>query len=472
MDRAEAQDRHVIERVQLPDPHEDISMNTRRDEPVSKVRTDPYRYRGGSPRADVFAMGNLRFIKLLKWRPVGIVAVSAFFLLGQATIVSWAAAASNSTAQRIQVDLKRHSVARDDFPKVLFSEDGRTLCTWWGLGNGPVKFVVLDLGGKTLGGSDETNCMDLLRGFPTIAWRWKHGEFVRDAQRGGLQAFTFSPDLSLGLKIVVPKRWPNGSGPVTAELWKLSEPMSKVWSRPLSRPWEPPALASEIEGKQRISLPPIPSSGFAVQYAAPIGRLNDLASGPVFINADGNNCCELDTKTGEILKTFTFGPIESDTEAHLRAKRFGAAEDYELMLKFRAGNCAYEPARGWIACGATQDRRTRVIAVSQPEKILFEVNSDSNPIQPFGGSWRVAHVGFLAGGRYLVAASEYVRRFGPYEYITEIFETSSWRIAWKSDDAKLQSVALSPDGDTMAYTRGTTLVICPFGTNMHIPIAK
>ena len=74
----------------------------------------------------------------------------------------------------------------------------------------------------------------------------------------------------------------------------------------------------------------------------------------------------------------------------------------------------------------------------------------------------MVRVDFLAHGKYLVAASSLSNRFVPYQFINEIYETSSWRMVWSSEDSKLQSVTLTPDGKTMAYVRGTTLVICPF----------
>jgi hypothetical protein len=71
-------------------------------------------------------------------------------------------------------------------------------------------------------------------------------------------------------------------------------------------------------------------------------------------------------------------------------------------------------------------------------------------------------IGFFAGGRLLAAEYEYERRFGPYKHETEVYDTSSWKTVWKSDDSKIQSFTLSPDGRTMAYVRGTVLIIAPF----------
>ncbi len=364
-------------------------------------------------------------------------AFSGLCFLGQLTFTAAADNDSKIVFRRTDIDLKQYSLSTDDFPKVAFSGDGQMLCVWWGLGKSPVKFLVFDLDGKSLSGWKNTNHMEFLQEFPMIAWRWTSGEFAQGANFGSGEAFNFNRDLSRGVRIVVPA---NRASPVTAEMWKLSEPKHKLWSQPL------------------------PGSRDVVAYATPVGILNDWNNGSEFINLDGQRCAELDPQTGEIKRTFTFGPIETDEESKLKAKKFGVSEDEADAVKFFVGERAYDAKRRWIACGSGNGQRTRVIDVARPEKILFEANSNANPFRPRGGSWRVDRVEFLAEGNYLVTETVYSRRFGPFKYLTEVFDTSSWRSVWESKDPKTHSVTLSPDGRAMAYVRGTTVVICPFVT--------
>ncbi len=44
----------------------------------------------------------------------------------------------------------------------------------------------------------------------------------------------------------------------------------------------------------------------------------------------------------------------------------------------------------------------------------------------------------------------------------EIYQTSSWRKVWQSDDAKLHGLTLAPDGRTIAYVRDGKLMMMPF----------
>ena len=355
---------------------------------------------------------------------------------------------SASPANVIEIDVKQLIPGEGVFPAAVLSKDGKSVCVWCGLGVKPVRFQVFDLNGERLGDWNRTNDLDLLTNFPSVDWRWRHGKFVADAQFGGQKAFSFSPDLSLGLKVVVPKGWVSGTNPVAVEKWRLSEPTSCIWITPISRNWRSQTTDTEVNRSEKGAVKSdskmqIPTDSFAIEAAKPFGLINDLENGPIFVNTRTDCGAELDAKTGKILRVFAFGRQKS------------ANND------FSAGVCTYEPNHKWIACGSTRDRRTMVIDASSPDKIFFETYSkERSPL--LGGDWSVDSLAFFSDGKYLSIETSFSRRFGPYKHITEIYDTSSWKLVWQSNDGKLESVSITSDGKTMVYIRGAKLVIRPF----------
>jgi hypothetical protein len=335
-----------------------------------------------------------------------------------------------------RVDLAQYSLKRDDFPEATFSASGGRVCVWWGpqMGHRP-NFLVFDGEGRLLARTLATNDPIAMRDFPLLAWWGAPAEFLA---RQGHRSVAFSRDLSLGLRIVAPtisvKPFViDDFGTNAAEMWHVDEPMRRLWSEALPD--------KTIDPK-------------------PFGPLNDWPRAPVLINLNGETCAELDAKTGKIKKTFEFGPIESDEEAERRARRFGELDD---SAGFFAGTADYDRTHDWIACGCSHDRRVRVIARTAPTRVIFEANSNANPYVD-GVPWNVREVSFLAQGRYLEAVFTLSHRYLPFRHETEIYDTASWRTAWKTKDSSTRSVTLSPDGRKLAYIslRGPTLVIQPF----------
>lgn len=351
--------------------------------------------------------------------------------------------------ERVEINLEKLKVSWEDFPKVVFAKDGKEVCVWWGLGDiHRLKFLVFDLAGKNLGSSRDTNALKLLTGFPTIAWKWIHYDFLHPPGRG-VTAETFSTDLSEGFRVSLANKLPeSGDRPYVAEMWRLSEPKRQLWSRELP------------EGEQQTYHPEA------------IGILHDWRSEPLLIALNTVVCAELDPQTGSTKRTFAFGPIESSEEAGKRAKKFGGSEDDQDLAGFSAGSFDYDPKHGWIACGCSHDRRIRVIDSSAPQRVVFEAHNNDNPFRPRGGNWFVYPVEFFVDGKYLVASTDFSRRFGPYKYEIEVYETTSWRMVWKTEDNRIQSFALSPDGQNMAYVRAATLVIARFEPKPLGPAAK
>jgi hypothetical protein len=330
-------------------------------------------------------------------------------------------------------------------PNLLFSGDGRQLCIWWEFGDVkpeyPAKFQVFDLGGRRLGGWNNTNFQGALRPFPGLAWRWQRADFLRPPPGRLVGGFAFNDDLSQGVRISFPNRQSADEHPdqpfaESVEMWSFTGRTQLLWS---------------------VELPP--RGWFSAGSAKPIGILHDWRAEPLLVKLNGQWCAELDPTSGRTTRKFTFGRIESDDEARRRVKRFGGPED--AWGDFSAICCAYEPNHSWIACGSARDRRVRVISTLAPEKLLLEVHANDNPFRPLGGNWS-ASAEFFAGGRYLVAEAEFERRFGPYKHEVEVYDTSSWDLVWETKDNKTESFVLSPDGKTMAYIRKDTLVIAPF----------
>lgn len=339
---------------------------------------------------------------------------------------------------RVEANLRPWSITwEDDFPQTEFSKTGEHICLWLGLSLGPVAFQVFDISGRKLGGSESPDYSGLLGEFPAIAWRWNRTEFVKGANFGGTEAFGFNADLSRGIRVVVPT---NGVGPVVAEMWDLLEPPHRLWTQTLGQ-------------LQQVS---------SLRYAKPIGRFCEWRSGSAFIQLSGRSCAELDARTGEVRRRFTFGPIESFADARAQAKKLGWPEGDAGHLIFGAGCSDYDEKRTWIACGSWYDRRVRVFDVGRPEKLLFETYANAQPVRPGVGEWRVEEVKFLAGGSYLKAEYGFSARRGKAKRVLEIYETGSWRTVWQSGDAKLHGVTLAPDGRTMAYVRDAKLIVCAF----------
>lgn len=346
---------------------------------------------------------------------------------------------ANPEPRRVEVDLRRWAARwEDDRPNVAFAADGQHICVWLeGVQIGPVDFQVFDVTGKMVGGAKETSYLDLVREFPMIAWRWRCAAFVKDANYADSEAFSFNADFSQGLRVVVST---NGPCPVVAEMWKLGEPERKLWDQTLGNLW----AAASLRG------------------AKPIGRFSDWTSGSAFIEINVRSCAELDSRTGALRRHFTFGPIESDPEIKVRAKELGWPESQADLLDFSAGPIDYDEKRGWIACGSQNDRRVRVFDVVRPEKLLFETYPHAKPVRPKDGNWRVDHVNFLSGGRYLFAEYGFSGGSVRVRRELEIYETSPWRKVWQSADLKLHGVTLAPNGTRMSYVRDGRLVICPF----------
>jgi len=224
-------------------------------------------------------------------------------------------------------------------------------------------------------------------------------------------------------------------------MWGLSDPQKLLW---------------------RTDMPPL-----AVKPRV-VGLLNREEDGPVLIAVTGQQIVEVDNRTGQIRRSFTPGPIESDQEAAKRKKRFRlSVADTDPSLKFSSFALGHDTANGLLACGAFFDKRVRVVRVSSPDRVLFEANTDVHPALPKGGQWGVRRVEFFAGGKYLLAEYHFGGRgTSVVSEPTEIFEIATWKVVWREDDVTTRAVTLSPDGKLLALLRSNTLEVRRFEPNV------
>jgi WD40 repeat protein len=181
-------------------------------------------------------------------------------------------------------------------------------------------------------------------------------------------------------------------------------------------------------------------------------------------NHAGREAVILSMRTGDAIRSFRLGHIENEQEAAKRNRRFGLRYDKgDPALYFSSHHFSYEEKTHLLACGASSDKRVRVLDISPPVKVVFEANTDVNPARPRGGLWHVSRVEFASGGKYLIAGYDFGGRLTRVSIdSTEIFDTRTWKCIWNEEDSKIGSVTLSLDGRLLAYVRDNGIEIIPF----------
>jgi hypothetical protein len=357
---------------------------------------------------------------------------------------------AGSQSHTIRVPLTRFGVSREkNFPTLLFADDGQHILAWWQFGEldstYPTKFVLFDSTGKLIGQWNETNSLKYLHGFPALEWKWTQKSFLRPPSEKAIEAVAFSSDFSRGCRILV-QLLPGSQGAVLGaglspvynlEMWTLSEPKRLLWCTQLP-----------LDGNKCANNPEL------------VGLLNNWTIEPLLIRLNNKWCAEMDPQTGQITRTFTFGPIGTSENAGLEAKQFRGLED--ASREFLIASCAFDPMRHLIACGSSENEEIRVLDAFDPIKLMFESHATHNKKNQRRAKWRVPRMEFLAGGRYLITEKQFESRFGPYKHITEIFDSASWQVVWRSSDPGITSVTLSPNAQTIAYLYKATLVIGSF----------
>jgi hypothetical protein len=352
--------------------------------------------------------------------------------------------AGESSAQRAEglgpprrLNLSPYCDCRNDVVNLDFAGRRAWVCAWWwphrragDYTREPVEYIVLDLDGNIIGGSQQTNRADRLEEFPTIAWRKVRGQFVKDAT-----GWAFSRNLSKGLRILADDER------FFAEFWDLRQAGRRAW---------------------RIPLP----AGAVAPH--PVAMFLDSETSPVLLALNGATAIVIDTQTGKISNTINFGAAKLDKSPGKRSPEIRRPGPADAPSRFRSFEADYDARAGLAAFGEFSGQRVRVIRLSQPDIVLFEANTDADSTKPAGGTWYLQRVAFLSGGMYLLA--EY--HFGGPGARTvlepsDIFETRTWKRVWRDASNDVHAVSLSRDGKTMAVLRGNTLEFQTFA-----PIAE
>ena len=336
-------------------------------------------------------------------------------------------------------ELAEHSVriALKDYTRsgsgVEFSEDGRSMCVWWGpvppVGDYtklPLELVIFDMLGNVLSISrSSTNRAVSIKDFPTIGWRETQQEFVKDAM-----AWAFARDLSKGLRIKEIRYNKH-----LAEMWELPAKDKPLWLTTL--PYVNPR---------------------------PVSLFFDITNKTILVQTTGQEVVALDLETGKVADEFSLGPIETDIEVLKRKKKFGIRlDDDDPGLRFFASTLSLNSKKQLLASGSSNDKRVKVVGIASRGQMVFEANAEISPVRPWGGDWRVRRVQFLADGKYLLAEYKFGGR-GTSTVLepTEIFETRTWKVVWKENDLEIRSVTMSADGNKIAFLRGNILEVHPF----------
>jgi hypothetical protein len=285
---------------------------------------------------------------------------------------------------RVEVGLTQYGLSWEkNNPRLLFSRDAKGVCLWWRFGYPdsddeayPAKFLIFDLAGRRLGAWSDTNFLQALRPFPGLAWRWTRRDFNAPSTNRYVSRTAFSDDLSIGVRITVPKLdYLDMDKPpadlYVAEMWRLSGAVQNLWSVEVPAGQVVMVNVHEFIGTQfdADNVPLLP---------------HNWASQPLLVNLDDETCAELDPGSGKIVRTFTYGPVEKGGKAKVPAERLGGSEGGSHR-QFSAYACVYEPTHRWIACGSSKDRRMRVIEISASEKVLFEAPGPASPPWLAGG---------------------------------------------------------------------------------------
>lgn len=384
-----------------------------------------------------------------------------FLTLCLGTLISACGLGGDDRTEKLtrRVDVQWHNApARIDLKSfgggcvpLEFSPDSRLLCASW-LPSPPVgdynkiqrRAVVFDMRGDVVrDASDQQG--ELLRKqaimFPETAWRHRFADFVQDTNNLRISAWGFARDYSAGVRFLKPADSHLTKGKL--ELWRFSPTNALEWS----------VTVPQTVGDSQLD-------GMA-------WFLETNGKECVLVAFHGLNGYLFSLRDGQLLDAFTYGKPDSEAEAESRRRKFGLHGDaHEAACFFFAGPVAFDPFGKLLACGDISSRRLRVVSVEQPHRVLFEANTEDNPELPRGGNWRVSCIHFDGNGKYMVVGYTFGGRLTTKAYDpVEIYDTSSWRLVLSINSPDICSAEpprVSPDGKTMALTRGDWLEIGPF----------
>jgi len=366
----------------------------------------------------------------------GVSAVLMAFSL-QAASVPAIEGVSNGVSNSFRFDLHNYgdfSRAQKDL-HMEWSPTGSNLCLWWNEGSSargkPTRWLVFTTNGVLL--SSWTNAIFDPRGspmdFPAIRPWLKWSQYLTNASAvtsDERESHLFCSTFSAG----------GIFSSTRVESIRLDPAGKQLWAQDFSE------------------------SG-SVQQMKVVGE----GGKDLFVGFSGVAAKLLDTATGRVRHSFTYGHIEDDAEALGRRKRFGLRiPASDVSLRFYCGVLAVDAQNRRVAAGSFYDRRVRVISLLPPFPQVFEANANESPAITPGGAWRVYWMDFVASGSDLVVEYHFsASPPGSPRRRTEIFETGTWQRVWQTDAPDVHSVTVSSDGKSMALVRNNAVEIVPFG---------
>lgn len=341
----------------------------------------------------------------------------------------------NTTTPILATNLQGFGCWPKDVMDLRFSSDSTAVCvSWWpekrygDQGREPWDYLVFDLHGRLLAWTADQSFKEVLRGFPDMAARILWPDFVK----GGV-GWHFPAGLSNAVRVVT-----NNGGGLRVEMWTLPPGKTPKWS-------------TFVAAKGQMFFPN--TFLFATTAGTRCVVVNSLFD-PVAV---------LDASTGNVLDSF-IASWQHDTEAVIaqRARKFPKWRGDSAGLSFRPTAFACADRNGVLVCGACVDKRVRVIELSKPRELAFEMNSDEMPYQSIGGLWRVRGLEFFEDGSYLLAMYGMGGRHIPNaRWRYGIIETRNWREVWRTELQVGEPLCVSPDGQFIACVRNRVLEVRP-----------
>ncbi len=324
------------------------------------------------------------------------------------------------------------------WPHFEFAIDGGgyILC-WWHLGNDPYQKML----GGTLVFNHQGQVIDVQKNenslkkeyidlFPSATYRQKWPDFIKNADGYG-----FSDDGCYGIRLFEDRLW----GDWNAELWKICEKRQLLW---------------KIDKFTREGLYPIIKF---IRYKGEECIIVAFNVGKAIVVAQEN---------GKVLDSFEYGPQDNEEILKEIKKKFhiSCPEGVnECDLDFSSSKLAYDSTNRLLASGDGHSQRVRIVEIDPPHKMIIELNSECNPRQPKGGTWKVTKLGFTKDGKYLLVEYDYQSLITGVSFSpTEIIDTETWQYCWFENSEEISEVTLSPDGKMIAYKRGSVLEVGSF----------
>ena len=335
-------------------------------------------------------------------------------------------------AQKMKINVLSYG---EFFGGLVFSKDNNQICLWeseqYFNDYSPDKWVIFSThDGKyvTSWANELKQSEELLQNFPFLepVVKWAHC-FTNETTYINPTAYILDKTSTYAVRAN-----PNNSPAPNVELLRLGETPSVIWG-------------SEVNNSHHVR-----------QFAFLNNEKQILAA------CSGITGYILETKSGEILSSFNYGPIDTPEKIKARKRRFALwVNGDDFNFNFDGKNLSIDPFNRYLAVSGWYDRRVRIISLSN-FSMLHEFNADENPFWPFGGQWEVRDLHFSPSGNYLIVESAHDGRLSLGRRITEIIDTKNWKIVKKITNSGIYSVTLSSDDRQMAFIQNNVLVIQPF----------